>query len=78
MGGGFAGDYCLAASLREKRIEKEGLRMSLLGASSIQYHITDTVGICVEPEIVGRYLPKAEYFTPIVLSTPLCLLSQQD
>ncbi len=51
VGGGFAGDYCLTASLGGNLIEKDGLGLSLLGASGIQYHITDRVGIFVEPEI---------------------------
>ena len=51
VGGGIAGDYCLAASLGGNQIEKDGLGVSLLGASGIQYHITNSVGIYVEPEL---------------------------
>ena len=51
VGGGFAGDYCLTASSGGNLIEKDGLGLSLLVASGIQYHITDKMGIFVEPEI---------------------------
>ena len=51
VGGGVAGDICVGATLNDKSLRKDGLRLSLLGACGLQWNMTDRLGLFVEPEL---------------------------
>ena len=51
LGGGFAADYCLAASLGGDAVGKDGISLSTLGAVGLQFNITRHFGVYLEPEI---------------------------
>lgn len=51
LGGGMEADYCLAAFRAGKDIKKDGWSFSVLGASGVQYHITEKLGVFMEPEV---------------------------
>lgn len=52
VGGGFEGDYCIAASLAGNKIRRDGFNVSLLGAGGIQFNPTRRFGFYVEPEVI--------------------------
>ena len=51
VGGGVAGDICVGATLNDKSLRKDGLRLSLLGACGLQWNMTERLGLFVEPEM---------------------------
>ena len=51
LGGGMEADYCLAALRAGKDIKKDGWSFSVLGASGVQYHISEKLGVFMEPEV---------------------------
>jgi hypothetical protein len=51
VGGGFAGDYCVGATLAGERIRKDGFSFSLQGAGGVQFKVSRHFGIYVEPEL---------------------------
>ena len=52
VGGGFEGDYCIAASLAGNRIRRDGFNISMMGAGGIQFNPTRRFGFYVEPELI--------------------------
>ena len=51
VGGGLEGDFCIAASLSGKKIDRDGFSISLLGAGGIQFNVSEHLGLYVEPEL---------------------------
>lgn len=51
VGGGLEGDFCIAASLSGKKIDRDGFSISVLGAGGIQFNASKHLGIYVEPEL---------------------------
>ena len=51
LGGGFAVDYCLRATLAGEPVRKDGFAFSLLGAGGIQLNLTRRLGFYLEPEL---------------------------
>ena len=51
LGGGMEADYCLSALRAGKEIEKDGWSFSAVGAGGVQYHLTDKLGVFMEPQI---------------------------
>ena len=51
VGGGLEGDFCIAASLSGKEIDRDGFSISLLGAGGIQFNVSKHLGLYVEPEM---------------------------
>ena len=51
LGGGMEADYCLSALRAGKDIKKDGWSFSVLGASGVQYHISEKLGVFMEPEV---------------------------
>lgn len=54
LGGGLAGNFCLAASVNGEMVNlKDGPSVALIGTGGIQYRISDNLGIYLEPGISG-------------------------
>ena len=52
VGGGLEGDYCVGASLAGERVvPKDGFSLSVLGASGLQFNMTERLGLYVEPSV---------------------------
>jgi hypothetical protein len=51
VGGGIEGSYCLGATLNGTSIPKDGFGFTLLGAGGLQWKITKSLGLYLEPEI---------------------------
>lgn len=51
VGGGLSGDICVGATLNDKSLRKDGLRLSLLGACGLQWNMNERLGLFVEPEL---------------------------
>ena len=52
LGGGLEGDYCVGASLAGERVvPKDGFSLSVLGASGLQFNMTERLGLYVEPTV---------------------------
>lgn len=53
-GAGVEAEWCLGAKIDGRGLDKDKAAMSLLGAGGVQLHITDRLGLFVEPEISWR------------------------
>ena len=53
-GAGLEAEWCLGAKIDGRGLDKDKAAMSLLGAGGVQLHITDRIGLFVEPEISWR------------------------
>lgn len=52
LGGGIEGDCCIGATFDgRRRIRREGLAFSLLGAGGVQFNFTDRAGLFLEPRL---------------------------
>ena len=52
LGGGIEGDCCIGATFDgRRRIRREGLAFSLLGAGGVQFNFTDRTGLFLEPRL---------------------------
>lgn len=51
VGGGLEGDFCIAASLSGKKIDRDGFSISMLCAGGIQFNVSEHLGLYVEPEL---------------------------
>lgn len=51
LGAGVQGDFCIAASLDNNKIAKDGINFSLLGAGGIQFNFTKRIGLYLEPQL---------------------------
>ncbi len=74
VGGGFAVDACVGATLGGRPIPRDGFAFSLLGAGGIQFNLTRRVGIYLEPVVSwtapsnGRVLATCRTASPVSLS----------
>lgn len=74
VGGGLEGDFCIAASLSGKKIDRDGFSISLLGAGGIQFNVSKHLGLYVEPELTwslpseGRTLQTYRSVNPFMFS----------
>ena len=53
-GAGVEAEWCLGAKIDGRGLDKDKAAVSLLGAGGVQLHITDRLGLFVEPEISWR------------------------
>ena len=71
IGGGIAADYCIGATLTDKRpkvartvenLDRDGFVFYLLGASGVQVNVNKRVGFYLEPEVTwtGAKAPKSQ------------------
>ena len=60
LGAGMQGDYCLAASLDGKSIQKDTPSISLLGVGGIQMNVSKHIGLYIEPGLSWR-IPTDRY-----------------
>ena len=51
VGAGASADFCIAAFEAGKKIAKDGVGFSLIGAGGIQFNITDNFGIFLDPTL---------------------------
>ncbi len=51
VGAGVEGDICVGAKFAGRRIRKDGLNLSLLGAGGLQFNVTRHIGLYVEPQL---------------------------
>ena len=51
VGAGVEGDICVGAKFAGRRIRKDGLIFSLLGAGGLQFNVTRHIGLYVEPQL---------------------------
>ena len=52
LGGGIEGDCCIGATFDgRRRIRREGLAFSLLGAGGVQFNFTERAGLFMEPRL---------------------------
>ena len=51
FGAGVEGDICVGATFAGRRIRKDGLIFSLLGAGGLQFNVTRHIGLYVEPQL---------------------------
>lgn len=51
VGGGFAVDACVRATLNGEAVRRDGFAFSLLGAGGVQFNLTRRVGIYLEPQL---------------------------
>ena len=51
LGGGTKLDFCVGASINGKKLDRDGLHLSLLGAGGIQLNMTRRLGLYLEPEL---------------------------
>ena len=56
LGGGFEGDWCIAATLAGDRITKDGFSASLLGAGGVQLRLTGHLGLYLEPRLSWSFM----------------------
>ena len=59
-GAGMEVDMCLGASLAEKKLLRDPLGFSLLGAAGIQLNLSKRIGLYLEPELSWR-VPSADW-----------------
>lgn len=51
VGAGASADFCVAAYDAGKKIAKDGVGFSLIGAGGVQYNFTDNLGIFLDPTL---------------------------
>lgn len=51
VGAGASADFCVAAYDAGKKIAKDGVGFSLIGAGGVQFNITDNLGIFLDPTL---------------------------
>ena len=59
-GAGMEAELCLGATLGGRKLQRDGLGLSLLGAAGLQLNISSRIGLYLEPELSWR-IPSAEW-----------------
>ena len=59
-GAGMEAELCVGATLGGKKLQRDGIGLSLLGAAGLQLNLTNRIGLYLEPELSWR-IPSAEW-----------------
>ncbi len=71
VGAGVEGDICVGATFAGRRIRKDGLNFSLLGAGGLQFNVTRHIGLYVEPQLSWAIPSDAQVLDTYRNSRPL-------
>lgn len=71
VGAGVEGDICVGATFAGRRIRKDGLIFSLLGAGGLQFNVTRHIGLYVEPQLSWAIPSDAQVLDTYRNSRPL-------